>query len=975
MSTPATGRATISSLKLPPAALPGLIGRRRELDALRGTLDDVRAGRGEFVLVVGAAGIGKTRFAQHIAADASRAGFRVAWGGCHERDGLPPYWPWTRALRDLPRRVAAQRGGHAVADTSLADLLLPGVERDGSGSDPGATAPPDDGSARLRVFDAIATALRRLSGRGGVLVVLDDLHWADDASLRLLEFLVRELTRSPVLFLGTSREAEPTGRHTIAGILRSIPARTLPLGGLDRPSIQQLMAAAMGRDATPDLVDRVQSLTEGNPFFVLELTSWLGRRPARGWRAMGASGIPDSITALVGRRLDLLSPPAREVVRVAAAVGRDFDAPLVVEACRDLDPAAVARRLEQAEHAGVILSGETTHRFRHAIIRQALYEEVPPARRVELHARIASALEARGVATAAGGAAELAHHFARAEPLLGPAKVIEHSTTAARHALASHAYDEADRHFQRALERLERSPDPPGAADLLFGRGQAKAAISPRWNRQAAWDHLRRAAELRLTAGDAAGATAAVTYPGITPEGARDVAAVVLRVLQRVDPASPEAGWLWARYGAAVYFETGDYDRSREAIERALAIARREADPALELRALAYAAAVDHFDGRWREVLAEGRLVVELAGGIEDAHAETYARYRISFALAFTGRADVAEAEARLNLTRAESLHDRGLLEDALYVNAVLAQLQGRWPRARDFIRRGLAIAPHHLPLLHLGVLLEHEVGELDEGSRYLERLRQAAAHAGPYPLRGAFAALAIPQAMELRDDGEVRPSDDRPTGHAVPAARFLVTAGRALEAVRSGDAPAAEDALSRLQHARGTIVAPLMVTDRLLGRLARAVGRADRADRHFRDSIGFCAKAGYAPELAWSCHDAAQLLLSRDRDEPGGEAARILDRGLEIATRLGMRPLMRRLEALRPGRRGPASDALTRRELDVLRLLATGRTNREIGEALFISPNTVAVHVAHILEKTGTRNRTEAASYATRESLVTPVE
>jgi DNA-binding CsgD family transcriptional regulator len=198
----------------------------------------------------------------------------------------------------------------------------------------------------------------------------------------------------------------------------------------------------------------------------------------------------------------------------------------------------------------------------------------------------------------------------------------------------------------------------------------------------------------------------------------------------------------------------------------------------------------------------------------------------------------------------------------------------------------------------------------------------------------------------------------------------MLVAVGRALTAVRTGEPGLAAEELERLAPFRGVVVAPLLVTDRLLGRLAHVLGRSEEAHGHFEDALRFCRSAGYTPELAWTCHDYAQALLEGDGQGRPRSPVDLLDEAAALASRLGMGPLAERVARLRRERRGGPPHGLTPRELDVLRLVAAGRTNREIARRLSISPHTVAVHVGHILEKTGRRNRTEAASLAIREGL-----
>ena len=206
-----------------------------------------------------------------------------------------------------------------------------------------------------------------------------------------------------------------------------------------------------------------------------------------------------------------------------------------------------------------------------------------------------------------------------------------------------------------------------------------------------------------------------------------------------------------------------------------------------------------------------------------------------------------------------------------------------------------------------------------------------------------------------------------------VPVTAATLDIARAMVAAEHGDLEAVEDHLERLAPYRGLILAPCLVTDRLLGRMAHLLGRTADAARYFEAALIFCRDAGYRPELAWTCYDYGAALAERDGKGDRAKAASLLDESLALASGLGMRPLARFVTGCRKRHRAKLvtkPDGLTRRELEVLKLVASGSTNKEIAAKLFISINTVAVHVARILDKTHSANRTEAANYAFREHL-----
>jgi DNA-binding CsgD family transcriptional regulator len=934
---------------------------------LRSALDDAHSGEGALVLVIGEAGVGKTRVAERMAVLAAERGFRVLWGRYHE-GGAPPYWPWTQMLRACAAEEAAAGAEAAAID----DVLL---RLDGSTLVPEAGPEHHPDAARFRLFDAVDSVLRQTARRQPMVLVFDDLHEADPSTLHLLSFIARSLARAAILVVALCRPQEHPGGPSPLAALGHVPMRTLPLSGLDPGAVEQLLIHTLGEPPSRALLRSVQDLTEGNPFFVLEIAQWLELKGGGEEHApIGPLAVPDSVKEHIARRLDYLSEPTRELLRTAAVLGRDFEHRLLSRLRATEHDGSLLEALDEAVRWRILSErdGPGRYRFQHGLVRQVLYDELAPGARARLHAHIGRTLEAEYQAGAEGLVHELAYHFGQARHLLDPDKVVAYLQAAGERNLAVHAYDEAALHFEQALACQFGRLGNAVLAELHFGLGRALAATSRRWNRQEAWEHLRQAAAAFLHEGAVERAVDAVTHPAIPPEAVDGMAAAIERVRDAVSPGSRQDGWLLARQAAALYFETGDYATASRSFATATTIARRCGDDALALRTLALQTSVDHFDLRWADVLVKSQRVVALAWKIDDPHAESFARYRLAYALAFTGRAAEARAEARRNLAGAERLRDHGLLEDALFINAALAQLSGDWHEARAHIDRGLAIAPHHLALLHLRILLEFELGETEQGRASFGRLCEASSLAGPYPLRDAYPAVVMPQIDLLGVDIPLAASQpaQRPPH---PNTEAMLTVGRALGAMLRGDALEARRAIPVLTQKSDSILAPLVVTERVLGLLEHTQGRLDQAATHFEAALRFCRGAGYRPELAWTSHDYARTLLARDEKGDRARARSLLDEALVISAELGMAALhrrgddaQRRHEAML--RRPP--EALSPSEVRVIRLLAHGKTNREIAEALFISQHTAAAHVAHILAKTGCKNRTEAATCAASRLL-----
>jgi DNA-binding CsgD family transcriptional regulator len=958
---------------------PPLVGREPELSLLIRSLENAGRGVGTLVWISGEAGVGKTRLAQEIGAEAAARGATVLWSRCIEADGAPPYWPWAEILRAFVReRSRADFDAMVGSAVGRLAILVPelGPTRLASPQVPST----ETGSDRFLIFEAVRTFLQRASCDHLLVVVIDDVHQAGRNSLLLLEFIARELTDWNALIVLTSRDDDisPGVRQTF-GELARIGVQNLPLTGVGVEHTRQLIAQVSGRDCSEELASLVHARTRGNPFFVTEIAHL---------QPLDGAVIPETVSAALARRLSRFSPNTCHLLVACSVMGQAFDFRLIRSALQDISEADLLVGLEEALYRRVIepvpKRGENWYQFRHVLIRDALYESASPTRRAEWHAAILERIEEQHRPLLEERAEELAYHASAAEALVGSSRVVRYCRLAGERMIAAHAFEEALPHFERAWQARNAVPLDEEAAAILAGLGRAQAATALRWNRQEAWTTHRRAIEYYIEAGDLDRAAGLATHPSISPEGVDGVASLLGRILAEVREGSPLAGALLARAAAAVYFETGDYARAQEQFAAARSIATAHQDAVLELRALAYACSVDHFALRWTEALAGSRRALHVARQVDDPHSETYARYRAAYVLTHMGSVEQARIEAEANLATAERLRDRGLLADALYVNATLAQYEGRWADTRAHSDRGLKLSPQHLPLLHDRVLLEYETGDDAAADRHLQRLLDADRSAHPYPLAGSFTAIVLSQIADISRNPEraeraaaaIRRLLAR--SHAVMNAVVGGRMARALLAIVAGDQDACEAELEYLHPFERIMPSQWSVaTSRVLGRLAHVAGRRARAIEHFERALTFCRASGFAPELAWSCHDYALPLLETDARRDRMKAAALLDESGQIALSLGLQPLASRIDQLRTRYRArlvAKPDGLTTRELEVLRLLSAGRTNKEIAQALFISTHTVAVHVARVLEKTGTSNRTEAAAYAARCHLLGPV-
>jgi DNA-binding CsgD family transcriptional regulator/RecA/RadA recombinase len=976
------------------------VGRQLEMGELMDALQDVLAGRGRVVMLAGEPGIGKTRVAQELTAYATLNGAQALWGRCHFAEGAPPYWPWVQVIRSYvrehpPEQLRSEMGAGAA---DIAEVVPEVKERLPDLKPPPALEPEQ---ARFRLFDSITTLLKHASRSQPLLLVLDDLHWADKPSLLLLQFLAGQLEGSRLLVLGCYRDVELSRQHPLSEALAQLSRepvfRRQPLRGLSPEDTGHFIEATAGIRPPPRLLEAIYAHTEGNPFFMAEVVRLLSeRRELMTEEVGGPRGIriPEGVRDVIGQRLNRLSEQCNQALLTASVIGRDFDFQLLSLLSSGASDEQLLQAIDEGLEAHLIeeLPGPgERYQFTHALVQQTLVEELSTSRRVRLHARIAEALEKLYGSDADAHAAELAHHLAEAQTVLGTEKLVKYSLLAGEQALAVYAWEEALAHFERGLAAKEGQAMDGETAALYFGLGRAQLGTLERQQIQGAVATLQRAFDYYAAAGDVAGALAVAQYPLLAVSSGRaGVAGFIPRALKLVPPDSLAAGQLLCSYGAELGRVEGDYESAQASFVQALAIARREGDLALEARTLAAAADVDYFHLRPQEGLEKARGAIALAGRLGDHRAAWQAHLTAARILIFTGEVGGAQQHAAAALELAERLRGRYQMALSFQWNARLLRQQGGWQGAREFSDRGLAVAPQDGMLLDDRVLLEYQVGDFAQGEAYLGRFLATIPPAAARPaVEYAFPAVTIPWIARItgvldRLDIAARAAQALISSpFANPLFAMLARAGLGLLAVLRNDAAAAAQQYGPLQSQVGTMYT--ISIDRLLGLLAQTMGNLDKAAGHFEKALAFCRKAGYRPELAWTCYDYAEVLLVGSHGRAPlppdrAKAMALLDESLAISQELGMRPLLEKVVALKEQvqpRRGdrpvaPAyPDGLTQREVEVLRLIAQGKGNREIAEALVISQNTVIRHVSNIFSKTGATNRVEAVGYANKHALL----
>jgi DNA-binding CsgD family transcriptional regulator/tetratricopeptide (TPR) repeat protein len=972
------------------------IGRAEELRRLAATLDRAEQDQPQLVLLAGDAGMGKTRLLLEFADRAQQRRSRVLVGGCVELGDIGlAYLPVVDALRglvddpeeaDLVAEVAATAPGLG--------RLLPEVARSGP---TGALA--GDGLEQLQVFDAVRALLLRRSQRSPVVVVLEDLHWADRASRDLIGFLARTLRSGRVLLVASYRSDELPRRHPLRPLLGELVrlpgVDRLELAPFSRAELAEQLEAITGVPLAADQVERIHERSEGNPFYAEQLL------------AAGAGeadvGLPSTLADVVPARVQGLSESAQQVLGVAAVAGRRVSHRLLAEVA-GWPEADLERGLREGIGAGVLVTDSSTgtYAFRHALLQEAVYADLLPSEQVRLHAGYARLLAAEPE----GVAAELAHHCLASHDLVGALRA---SIGAGQQAEAVLAPAETLRHLSSALRLWERVPDAPAVTgtdrvELLL---RAAAAANAAGERQRAAGLAEEAAATADATADPAQAAVAQERLGLYLLAAGRVEEAVgarARAVALV-PAQPPSR-LRARVTAAMAQALINAERQAEArrwCDEALMVARAIGSAEEEADVLVTQAMIEEQDdpASARPLYAAGRARAAAAGNLE---------------IESRALQDLAWLEFELgNLAAARAVFDEGV---------ELAQRTGLgWSDFGITMRRGQCLVRYEagdwddserlaaavpglapaLAVVELGAAaLLVEVGRGRPAAA--KRLRDLAALAGLDPFidmevagleadqatwQGDLerASSAVQRGLALLDTGQFRASPTVENAW-ICAIGLAVQAELAERARTAGDAGSLRDAIAvgrmLLERAHTAVEQTRVSHDvHLRGWHAKAEAEWTRVQGRSDPKAWLVAveafSYGHVYEVARCRWRLAEALLGTGEREQATEAAQAAHK---TALQLGAEPLRAALELLaRRGRldlgaglpAGRTLAGLTPRELEVLRLLVEGRSNRQIAEQLFISGKTASVHVTNILAKLGVHSRLEAAAMARRLGLDQP--
>jgi DNA-binding CsgD family transcriptional regulator/tetratricopeptide (TPR) repeat protein len=987
------------------------VGRGAELARLDAALASAVDGRPTAVLIGGEAGVGKTRLLREFAGRALARNVRVVAGSCVDLGaGDLPYAPLIDALRSLVRDLGVER---------LRELSGPGfsslVRLAPFLGEAEALHTPDP-HARSRMFEAVLHLLDRLGALTPVLLVVEDLQWADRSTLDFIVFLLRSLTRERVMVAASYRSTDLPG-HPLRSVLLQIDhgqqAERFELRLFDRDEVREFLSSIAGGPPRRGQVQRIFELSDGNAFFIEELVA-AGALDDTSSYPTAPLEVPTLLREMLIARIELMSDEALEVLRVAATVGRHVSHRLLAAVC-DLPERSLLGALRECvvHHLLAVSPGEDAYAFRHALAREAVYQDLLPGERIRLHGAIAEAItdnpalaysKLRSVAT------ELAHHWWEAG---NPPQALRACVVAGTDAAEICAFAESERQFSRALRLWSEVENADELAGLSRPELLRRAADAASWA-----GHVDRAIEWTREALTAVAATRPVERAAVyerlgrylTEAGQSEAMLSAVteadRLLAAEEPSALLAGVRAARAGA--HLQAGHYSLGLRLASEAVEIARSVGAVAEEGRALSMTGVALTMTGNPDDGIRALTAAVEIADATGDLEDLLRVYANLTFVLENAGRLNEALQSAERGLRQISRL---GTQSEAnlplLTVSAILLLELGRWDEAETIASEVLERdTPARIALYFELLLAESDIyrGRFESAAVRLDGTRQTVQRLNEPQSTGAWHACVAELAIWRRHhvaaraailDGlrVVRAAEDVPqvlrlcaVGLRAEAdeAQRLAALGTTGPTVSGTGADLLGWAEQAVEAMAGQPVLPevLVLARQCRAEWSRLEGGSDARlwDRVRSGWLGF--ERPYPAAYA-ALRQAEALLDTPDRTlRP---ATPVLREAHRMAAALGARPLLDEMEALakraqidldEPAAvdKRPAAPAdpfgLTPRERQVLKHLVQGHTNRRIAKQLFISEKTASVHVSNILTKLQVSNRGEAAAIAHRLGL-----
>jgi DNA-binding SARP family transcriptional activator len=894
------------------------VGRDAERAELGRLLDRALQGHGALVLIGGEPGVGKTRLTEEIGAEASRRGIRALVGRCYEIEGAPPYVPFVEILEQALAAAPSPEAFRQFLGEDAPEVakLLPRLRRLFADIAPPLELPPEQ--ERHYLFNSLRDYLARAASARPLFLVLDDLHWADEGTLLLIEHLAERIPEIPVLAVGTYRDTEVTSGHRLArpldGLLRRRLAQLMSLERFPEEGVAGLLRAMSGQEPPPSLVAAVHAETEGNPFFTEEVFKHLAEED----RLYGADGrfrpdvtiaeldVPENLRLVLGRRLERLGENGHRALAAAAVVGRAFTYELL-EALGELEPDALLDALDEAERARLVAPvseapDEDRLLFSHELIRQTLLTGLSQPRRRRLHLRVAETLERLHADALEDQATEIAHHLTQAGPAADRTKLLTYLTLAGRSAMATAGFEDALRHFERALTLKETAE--PGQRPRLFGDlALAQRSLGRHEEALESWEQALDAYE---ALGDVEG-VAQICFDASQVLWAinRDREALSLAqrgLLALGDQATSQRVQMLGWTGASGAWVT-PYEFGAKLIDEALALAEQLGDKRLFGHALLNKALHRIAFSHNQEALdagLEGTALLRAAGELWELASALGFMEMAAVELGQLGlAAEIGQEVDRLGQRLGHSFALWALHEPCRWSREFAAD--PNLDRYEEFARRHLETAGS-MGFSHMSyTFLAHAAFLRGDWSGALRLAEEATHHTpeskatGGMDWGGYLQTLAycgnreriLAVLEEKRDD---LPRAGQPNGYgfwliALSSVEALYVVGERERA--AGLYPlvrgfiATTGVLFSIFHPR--------LAERVAGIAAAAGEQWDAAERHFHNALRQAEELPFVLEQAETRRFYAQMLLERDRPGDRGKAHRLLEEAMTGYRRIGM--------------------------------------------------------------------------------------
>jgi class 3 adenylate cyclase/tetratricopeptide (TPR) repeat protein len=900
----AGGEAT-TRLPFPIALPPGVtrfVGRTGELAALRAPWTSaVGAARRHVVLVGGDPGIGKSRLTAELACELYDGGATVLFGRCYE-ENVVPYQPFVEAIEHYLRHGdPAEVRADIVRSGTLLARLVPDIGLRFPDLPEPVRAEPD--TERYLMFEAVDALLSGIAKRAPLLLVLDDLHWADRPTLALMCHIARHQEAAPLVVVGTYRKTEVVGDHPLRGIAADLRregvSEEVSLTGLSEDEVAQLIDATSDIEPRPGFVQSVRRETGGNPFFVQEICSHVGETGATaGAFTLEGLGVPEGVKQVIGQRIARLPDGTERLLTIAALIGREFDLDLLVGVAGD-DEDTVLDALERACAARLVEEVTGTigrYSFVHALTRDALYDSLGGTRRARLHRRVADAIESRYADDLDDHYGALAFHYAAAGTDL--AKAVEYAGLAGEQALARLAHEDAAKQFERGLQLIAEQDR--ARCDLLLGLAEARRRAGDIPGSRQAFEEAGAIAR-QLADAERLARAAIGSFRGhlmADPEWHEPVIRMMKDALDLLpEQDSPLRSRVLAALALEVYF-TPQQERAAEISAQAVDMARRVGDDETLAFALACAHTAISDPGRLDPRLMVSTELVALSERVHNPELGYLGHVHRACDLLELGRVDDARRWAH---AAAELVADLGQPMQRYYVvwlQSTLTLLEGRFDDAQRLADEALEIglaadSPDALVVWGTqAIVLGWQRGEMGHLVEPAQRLLDQYPDLTAWPPAVAFVEAMAGLHEEARERLRTCTANlDSLNFDAIWMPALVSLA----EVCRIVDAPeCAAPIYERLvPYAQTLCVVSLNLSEmgpvsRALGVLAGLQGDYSRAELHFRDALATSERIDAPPHMARTSADYARMLLSRGAPGDTERARALLTQARAIAERIG---------------------------------------------------------------------------------------